>query len=82
MKSEIILLVVLVGLTIVIPQSFAQNEDGEEKRSISMIQQFSVEEKKERLGEMNEIDIMEQKMRLKIGTDSDVKVSHIIKSGF
>ena len=82
LKSDFILIIALVGLVLVFPQSFAQNEDGEEKRSISMIQQFSAEEKRERLGEIIEIDIMEQKIRLKVGTDSDVKVSHVIKSGY
>ena len=51
LKSEIILLTLLVGLTLALPHSFAQNEDGEERQSISRIQQFSVDEKKERLGE-------------------------------
>ena len=82
LKSEIILLTLLVGLTLALPHSFAQNEDGEERQSISRIQQFSVDEKKERLGEIFEIDIKEQKIRLEITSDSDVMVTHIIETGF
>ena len=82
LKSEIILLTLLVGLTLALPHSFAQNEDGEERQSISSIQQFSVDEKKERLGEIIEIDIKEQKIRLEITSDSDVMVTHIIETGF
>ena len=86
MNLKLIFLVFSIVLVstqpLALPHSFAQNEDGEEKRNITMIQQFSVDEKKERLGEIIEIDIKEQKIRLEITSDSDVMVTHIIKTGF
>ena len=86
MNLKLIFLVFSIVLVstqpLALPHSFAQNEDGEEKRNITMIQQFSVDEKNERLGEIIEIDIKEQKIRLEITSDSDVMVTHIIKTGF
>ena len=50
-------------------------------RPIDMYQQFSVEEKKQRLNEIIEIPLEQQKIRFEITEKPDVKVTHIIELG-
>ena len=65
------------------PQIFAQEEETQQKDvDLAYFQQWSVEERKERLADITEIPLVDQKITLEIGKDSDIRVTHEIKSGF
>ena len=80
LNTKVVFFVLTVGLFIIFPESFAQDEsDSDEKQGINMFHRFSVDEKNDRLGEIIEIPLRQQTIRFEFTTDSDVKVTHVIK---
>ncbi len=83
LKQKEIFLIILAGIIIIPSQIFAEEEtnDNNSERSISDYQQFSLEERKQRLNEIINVPLEEQKIRFEITNERDVKVMHIIGSG-
>ena len=83
LKQKEIFLIILTGMMIIPSQIFAEEDiDINNDKDISSYQQFSVEERKQRLNEIIEIPLEEQKIRFEVTNEKDVNVIHIIESGF
>lgn len=78
LKERIFLLIIFTSLLFIPPQIFAQDE----KRDLGMWQQFTVEERKERLDDVIEIPRDEQRIIVDIGKHSGVKITHVLETGF
>ena len=83
LKSNTLFLLI-GGISILIsPQIFAEATEGFtiESLSLSSFSGLSVEEKENRLLELIEIPLEQQKMEFEIGKESDVRVRHVIEFG-
>ena len=83
MTKKISLLVLFSLLFLIPSQVFAQeeNEEFNADTDISMYQHFSIEDKKNRIVEIQEITNEQHRLMLEVGKSTDVKVKHIIESG-
>ena len=83
LKSNTLFLLI-GGISILIsPQIFAEATEGFtiESLSLSSFSGLSVEEKENRLLELIEIPLEQQKLEFEIGKESDVRVRHVIEFG-
>ena len=76
LKNNILVLGFVGILILISPQIFT-----EAAGDISSFSNFSEEEKKNRLGEIIEIPLDQQKLKFEIGKESDVRVKHVIEFG-
>ena len=83
MTKKISLLILFSLLFLIPSQVFAQeeNEEFSADADISMYQHFSIEEKKNRIGNIQEITKDQHRLILEVGKSTDIKIKHVIESG-
>ena len=83
MTKKISLLVLFSLLFLIPSQVFAQeeNEEFNADKDISMYQHFSIEDKKNRIVEIQEITNEQHRLMFEVGKSTDIKIKHIIESG-